>query len=211
MTTERGLALLLAAVAWFALALQLWLSLQLGLQSGKGALGGLVAYLGYFTILSNGFVALVATARARGRDGFLARPMAGGCASTAIVVVGLGYHFLLREIWDPQGAQWLADNLLHYAVPLLALAAWCLRRDGARLPAWAPLAWALYPLAYFAYAMLRGHWLGSYPYPFIDVTVLGFGRATLNAAGLLVVFIAVAFAMRALGRVGRGRGEAPAQ
>ena len=35
-------------------------------------------------------------------------------AVTAIVLVGLGYHVLLRNIWDPQGAQWLADVLLHH-------------------------------------------------------------------------------------------------
>lgn len=200
MTTHRSLALLLALVAWFALALQLWLSLRLGLKNGQGLAGGLLAYLGYFTILSNGFVACVAMAVARGKAGALARPMLGGCATTAIVLVGLGYHVLLRQIWDPQGAQLLADNLLHYAVPVLALVAWCLRSDGGRLPAWAPLAWAGWPLAYVAYAMLRGEWLGSYPYPFIDVGAIGYGRASLNALALLLVFIATGYLLRAIAR-----------
>jgi hypothetical protein len=44
-----------------------------------------------------------------------------GCATAAILVVGIGYHALLREIWDPRGAQRVADVVLHYVVPAGAL------------------------------------------------------------------------------------------
>jgi hypothetical protein len=193
----------LAAVAWIALALQLVLSMQLARVNGKPGVDGLIAYLGYFTVLSNLFVALVATDGAR-RDGApagLYRASLTGCATTSILVVGLGYHALLRNIWDPTGAQLVADVLLHYAAPALAVLHWLAYPHVERLPADAPLRWCAWPLAYFAYAMLRGELIGSYPYPFIDVAAIGYGAAVSNALGLLVAFVVAGYVVFGVSRL----------
>lgn len=190
----------LSVLAWVALSLQLGLSLQLVRAQGGGIADALVIVLGYFTILSNLFVALTATAVALSPGSRLALPMVRGCATTAIVVVGLGYHLLLRQIWDPQGGQWVADNLLHYAVPIAALAHWLWYPPQARLPKHAPLLWALYPVAYLAYALVRGEWIDSYPYPFINVPALGYPRVFANAAGLMLVFLAAGALLRLAAR-----------
>jgi hypothetical protein len=196
----RAFAALLSLLAWVAVSLQLGLSLQLVRMQGGGIADALVVVLGYFTILSNLFVALIAGAAALSPGSRAASPMLRGCATAAIVVVGLGYHLLLRQIWDPQGWQWVADNLLHYAVPILALAHWWLFPPQKRLPKRAPLLWALYPAAYLAYALIRGEWIGAYPYPFIDVPALGHARVFANAAGLLLVFLAVGAVLRLAAR-----------
>ena len=60
--------------------------------------------------------------------------------------------------------------------------------------------WQLYPAAYFAYVLIRGtvnHW---YPYPFLDVGTLGYLRVLINACAVLLVFVAVAMLLVALGR-----------
>jgi hypothetical protein len=64
--------------------------------------------------------------------------------------------------------------------------------------------WLLYPLLYFAYALLRGHVLAAYPYPFIDVDKLGYPQVLLNAGGLLVGFVTIALVVMGLDRW-RGR------
>lgn len=195
MRTSRTPALLLALLAWSAVLLQLWLSLRLVHGQGKSAAQGLLVFFGYFTVLTNIFVALAATAGTRRRIRDRPRGLYGigmvGCATTGIILVGLGYHLLLREIWDPQGLQKLADVLLHYAVPLGAVLHWFVYPHVERLSWRAPLAWCAYPLAYFVYALARGAILHSYPYPFIDVGALGYGRAIANALLLLVVFMVV--------------------
>ncbi len=117
-----------------------------------------------------------------------------------IALVGLTYHLLLRNVWDPQGLQKVADVTLHYAVPLLVVLHWWLAVPPARMAWHAPLAWAIWPLAYLGYALMRGLWLGTYPYPFIDVVELGYPRTLLNALGLLVVFLLVGVAFVALAR-----------
>jgi len=204
-TTARAFPALLAAIAWFAVFLQLWLSIRLGFANGKSLMGGLVAFFGYFTVLTNIFVALVATAGALARNPaaphWLYRPSAVGCATTAILIVGIVYHLLLRKVWSPQGAQLLADVLLHYVVPGGTLLHWLAYRHPERLAARAVLAWCLYPLAYVVYALARGEVLGAYPYPFIDVTALGYRQVLVNAVGLMLGFIGLGFIVLALSRL----------
>jgi hypothetical protein len=201
---RRLLPALLAATAWFAVLLQLWLSVQLGFANGKSLADGLVVVLGFFTVLSNIFMALVATAGAVGQQSrttpWLYRSTVVGCATASILMVGIVYHLVLRKIWSPQGAQLLADTLLHYVVPAIALLHWLLYRPGARLAWHAPLLWCAYPLVYLAYVLLRGEWLGAYPYPFVDVAALGYRQVLVNSVGLMVAFIVLGFAVLGLGR-----------
>ncbi len=205
---ERYAAAALALVAWFGVLLQLLLSIQLAQSNGKSVIEGFIIYFGYFTVLCNIFVALVTSARVMAtrtnEPHWLARETTLGCATTAIILVSLAYHLLLRKIWDPQGWQWLADIVLHYVVPALTLLYWLLLRHAQRLPAWLPLAWCLYPVAYLCYVLVRGAWLASYPYPFIDVSVLGYPRMLLNGIGLLVVFVVVGFLVRAIAQIRHG-------
>ena len=64
--------------------------------------------------------------------------------------------------------------------------------------------WVLYPVLYFAYILLRGHLLGAYPYPFIDVEKLGYAQVFVNACGILAGFVLVALVVVGLDRW-RGR------
>lgn len=211
---DRTMLAALAVVAWSALLLQLYLSIELAFSNGRGVIHGTLAFLAYFTVLTNLFVALSATlplvagATLPGR--FFAKPEVLGCAITSIVMVGAGYHVLLRNAWSPQGLQLLADYLLHYAVPLCALAYWVVFAPRTRLGALAPLAWCIYPVGYFIYALIRGELTGMYPYYFIDVAELGFAKVLANSAAMLVVFLLVGMAVRFI-PVLRGAARSPAE
>jgi hypothetical protein len=181
----------------------------LALANGRPVIGGLIAYFGYFTILTNIFVALVGTAgslrrRAPERSLLYGLP-AVGCSTAAILIVGIGYHALLQEIWTPQGAEWVANLALHYIVPVVALLHWFVYSCADRPKWWAPLSWCWYPLAYFAYVMTRGEILFSYPYPFIDVLALGYTRTIVNAIGFLIGFIVIGYVLLGLKRLDNGR------
>jgi len=112
---------LLAGLGWAALTIQLYLVLLARWQDQASLLGGLVNLFGYFTVLSNTLVATVLTQAAFGRESAARRwwlsPWVSSGVAVSIVFVALAYSLFLRQLWQPQGWQWLADELLHDVMP----------------------------------------------------------------------------------------------
>lgn len=191
----RLFAAVAAVLAWVALLLQLWLTLNVVVNQGRGIAMGLVVYFGYFTVLTNLLAALGLSVYAAGsrfpRFRWLTAPLTQTCTAAAITIVGLVYFFILRQLWKPQGAQFLADAALHYVVPALMVVFWALAVPR-RAVAWRDAPWLfVYPTVYLAYVFARGEIFGLYPYDFVDVLKLGYRAALLNAAGLMVAYALV--------------------
>ncbi|WP_122693126.1 Pr6Pr family membrane protein [Pseudomonas atacamensis] len=201
---RRRLITGLAVLGWAGLAIQLYLILFARLSIGASLLGGLVSFFSYFTILTNTLVATVLTCAVSERESAARRwflqPWVSSGIAVSIAVVGLAYSILLRHLWHPEGWQFVADELLHDVMPLLFLGYWwrCVPKGTLRL--WHLPLWLIYPLVYFIYALLRGHLLGAYAYPFIDVAVLGYPQVLANAGGILVGFVLVGLLVTGLDR-----------
>lgn len=184
----RLLAALTAAISIASIGGQTYVFSGIIAERGGNSLHVLWVMLGYFTILTNLAVTLVCMALALG---IWPRwwPEIGstlGCLTVNILLVGLVYHLLLSGLWNPQGLHYASDQGLHTVVPLLFLILWWLEAPKAGLVFDHALSWLMYPLAYFLYAMARGALDGWYPYPFIDVVQLGYGRVALNAVVISV-------------------------
>ena len=197
-----------AAVAWATLLLQFGLSIQLSLRNGQSVWHGAWMYFAFFTILTNLLAAFaLAAAASRGSATALASPGAITGIATNIVLVGIAYNLLLRNVWNPQGLQLLADVSLHDITPVLFVGWWWLAASEYPLRYAEIFRWAGYPVAYFAYAMLRGAVSGFYPYPFIDVPTLGIGQVIVNALGILAGFFVIAALLVAIARVRTKKGH----
>ncbi|BFI94729.1 MAG: hypothetical protein RSP_02390 [Rhodanobacter sp.] len=200
----RIFAAVAALLGWLTLALQLVLTIQTSIANGQDGWSGVWVYLGYFTILTNGLVALVLTAEAcrwRGAVGrFLVRADVQAATAMNIVIVALVYNLMLRQLWQPHGWRAVADNLLHVAMPALFLLHWWRAVPKATLRWPQAFAWQGYPAAYFVYVLLRGAVDGRYPYPFVNVASLGYLRVLGNACVMLLAFVVVALVLIALGR-----------
>src|ERR1700722_10612692 len=191
-----------ALLGWFALALQLYLMLVQA--PGPERLGAVIIYFSFFTILTNILTALVFTAVAlqpkAGWRQWLSRPSVQAATAVYIAIVGMVYQLLLRQLWNPQGAQWVADVLLHSIIPVGYVLYWWLfaPRDGL---SWKnALGWLVYPGAYLVYTLARGAVSGLYPYPFVDVTALGYGGVLVRCAGLMLLFLGTGLLMVAIAR-----------
>ena len=193
-----------ALLGWAGLSIQLYLIFYSRWALGASLLGGLLSFFSYFTVLSNTLVATVLTCALTSRESAARRwflqPWVSSGIAVSIAVVGLAYNVLLRHLWHPEGWQWLADELMHDVMPLLFLAWWWLCVPKGTLRLWHIALWVIYPLVYFAYALLRGHLLATYPYPFIDVDTLGYPQVFVNAGGLLAGFVLIALVVIALDR-----------
>jgi len=110
------------------------------------------------------------------------------------------YNLLLRQLWHPQGWQIAADVTLHDVMPALFLLHWSMAVPKAALRWPQVVYWQLYPAAYFAYVLVRGAVDGWYPYPFLDVTTLGYLRVLIDACVVLLLFIVIALLLVALAR-----------
>jgi hypothetical protein len=177
----------------------------MSLGNGKSPADGFIAFFGYFTVLTNIFAALTSslplTLGSTRLGRWFGTGMVLGCATTAILLVGIVYHLLLRNVWAPEGLQWVADMTLHYAVPIALFVYWVSFPPSTKLSVWAPFAWCLYPLIYLVYVFARGELLGSYPYHFIDVTNLGYVKALVNSLLLLVGFVVVGYIVNGIARL----------
>jgi hypothetical protein len=204
---HKALVIALAAMAWVGVLLQLFITLDSTIHNGKGVLGGIVSFLGYFTILTNLLVCTsltmpwIAPASTAGR--FFSRSDVTAGVATSIVFVSLAYYFLLRNVWNPQGPQLLANVLMHYVTPVLYLLYWWFYFPKGALRWTYPLIWGLYPTAYLIYVLIRGTIIGNYPYGFVDPLAIGYQRTMINAVGLLFAFIALGLVLVTIGRLQR--------
>ena len=188
-----------ALAGWVGLAIQQYLIFYSRWSTGASLLGGLINFFSFFTVLTNTLVVVVLSYALVQRDSaakrfFLAPGISSGIA-ISIVVVSLAYNLLLRHLWQPEGFQFVADELLHDVMPALFFIYWwrCVPKGSLRFKHIG--AWVIYPLVYFAYVLLRGHLLGQYQYPFIDVDALGYPQVFVNAGGILAGFVLIALAV----------------
>lgn len=194
-------AALLAALCWFALILQFRLTFGALLELGMSPADAVLRYFGYFTILTNLVVAVVTTCFALDRGpAVLRRPSALSATAVYIVIVGAIYSLLLRQIWDPQGWQKLADVLLHDAVPVLYSLFWLTCVPKTRLRWREAVRWLLYPLAYLIFMLIRGAQTGFYPYLFVDPAELGYPRMSVHAFFVTLAFLFVGLVVIAIDR-----------
>lgn len=196
MRGARGWHALTAVVAIAALVLQLVLVVQGGRVLDEVEPPGtglrLARFVAYFTIQSNILVALAATLLARDplRDGTAFRALRLA-ATVGITVTGLVHFFLLRPLLDLTGADWLADKMLHMAVPLLAFAGWCAFGPRPRIDGRAIAVAFGWPIAWLAITLVVGAATRWVPYPFLDFRVEGWAHVGVVCVGITALFAAL--------------------
>ncbi len=146
-------------------------------------------FLSYFTIQSNvlaltvlilSAIALASNRRSRKLN------LIRGAATLYMVITGIIFAVLLAGV---EGAILTAvpwDNIvLHYIMPLALLVDWFVDKPNKSIVLKESLVWLVYPVAYIFYTLIRGHFIGWYPYPFLDPNNKGY-------AGVLVTALCIA-------------------
>ena len=199
-TVGRWVAGCIAAIAWLGLGFQCWSTFQVN----HSVWLTLWIVFAYFTILTNLLVAVVftglATRRTHRRGSWI---VAGTMLS--ILLVGVIYGLLLHGKTELAGGSAVANVLLHMVTPVLVPLFWIMFTPKGQLRWSHPLVWAIYPLAYLAYSLIRGGQTGKYPYPFLDPGLVGWQQTILTTLVIAGAFLICSFTLVALDhRVGRG-------
>ncbi|TCC88096.1 hypothetical protein EZ428_20460 [Pedobacter frigiditerrae] len=191
---EKFFKAFLSLITWFAIILQLYLTN-----------GSFFNFISYFTILSNILVALSLTSSLFFPNTTLGKYFSLVKVQSAIAlyifIVGLVYNLVLRGIWSPTGWQLVVDNLLHVAVPVVYVVYWLIYIPKGLLNWVDGLVWAYFPLAYLIYSLIRGHVVGWYPYPFLDVNKIGYQKVLINSGFMVIAFFVVGLFMIAFNKL----------
>jgi hypothetical protein len=176
--------LALASTAVAAMAYQFALSAETDFLKAN--------FFSFFTIQSNlvavaALFALVLVPPARRTALF---DGARDAAVLYIAITGVVFAILLSGLQEDlqTSASWV-NFVVHKLIPVVLVADWLVDPPRHRLPRWTVLAWLAYPLAWLVYTLVRGADVDWYPYPFVDVSELGYGdvlaRSVVLAVGMV--------------------------
>ncbi len=187
-----------AVIAWLGLAVSLTLTVtalypstvtiptRYGADHAAGLGSRLADWVSYFTIWSNVVVAVVMSILAWGRPRASAALRAARLDSVLLITItGLVYAVVLAPISVQRGWENVSNTLLHQVTPVLTVLVWALAGPRGWVT-WRTVLHALVILvAWVSWMLLHGAVVGAYPYPFVDVAVLGYPRALANIVGIL--------------------------
>ena len=182
---------LIVRVARFAAAVLGIAAMVTALVQGNGSVAN---FFSFFTIESNILTAVVflggavLTTYPRGWAWFR------GAVTLYMVITGIVYAVLLSKVDVQLQSAW-TNSVLHRVLPLLLLADWVFFPPWPRISAAKALGWLAFPLAYFAYSLIRGPFAHFYPYPFMNAEQHGYVYVVLYAIVLAPLMALMALAV----------------
>jgi hypothetical protein len=191
-----------ATISWLAVVIQYFLMIE---KSEVSVGETTMRFFSFFTILTNTLVAcyftLLLSNDAPNLKRNIEKPGVITAVAVYIAIVGLVYQFVLRYTWEPEGLQMIIDEFLHSIIPLYFVLYWFLFEEKLQVK-WTLIPLMLiYPALYVVYILLCGMYSGFYPYPFVNVTVLGMDQVLINGFSLLCVFLIVIVIFIGLGKI----------
>ncbi len=170
-------------LGWFAVVGQFIIMIQNRVTDVPETI---IRFFSFFTILTNILVALYLYSNffntMKGPFSIFAKRSALTALTAFILLVGIVYQVILRGIWEPTGLQRLIDELLHTIIPIYFFVYWFLYANPVDIRFRPALYWLAYPLLYFFVIIVRGHFSGFYPYPFLDVGEIGYSGVAQSFA-----------------------------
>jgi hypothetical protein len=156
----------------------------------------------YFSILAVKTVMDIGTEGIRGATKVF--PHFKGAVTMTIAVTFLIYHFVLVPQYISLCAHYSVLNwqniLVHYFVPLMAVADWLLFDEKEAFRWFDPVLWLTIPISYFLFIILRARIGGiieivksSYPYFFIDVDLIGWINVLKNTGMFIAGFLVLGY------------------
>ena len=167
-------------------------------------------FFSFFTIQSNilASAVLVLTALIRRDERSRLFDAVRGAATFYIAITGVVFALLLSGLQEDLDTHIAFVNfVVHYLIPVVLVVDWIVDPPRHRLGPRIAAAWSAYPLAWFAYTLVRGASVDWYPYPFVDVARHGYDGVLARGVVFVLAFGigAAAFAMLSDRRSTSGR------
>ncbi len=187
------LMILIAICAWTGILLQFCTHARNMIGNGKTWATTIIQFFSYFTITTNLLISITTTAALLfpntkfGR--WCVQPRTITAITIYIIVVGVIANVLLRSLTNYSGWDSVGNELVHSITPVLYTIYWLAFATKGSITWTSAFSWLIYPFIYFIYSFIRGSVTGWYPYPFIDVSKIGYTNFLLNSFYMLVFFV----------------------
>jgi hypothetical protein len=156
----------------------------------QGVLGRVFDYFTYFTIWSNILVAVVSIMLflRPDRDSFAFRVLRLD-SILMITVTGIIYNVVLAGSAKLQGLEVMSNLFDHVLTPVVTVLIWLFVGPRGWI-SWRAIGAALIlPIGWLGFALIRGAFIGAYPYGFLDVATYGYGTVLTNVLGVVAFAI----------------------
>lgn len=157
-----------------------------------------INFFSFFTIQSNMFAALMLIIAAYMATKGKSSPryeLFRSAGALYMVMTGVIFALLLSGLVArlQTTIPWV-NSVLHEIAPAVLLADWLFDRPRFAVTFKRALAWAIYPIIYAGYSLVRGSIVDWYPYPFLDPRHEGYATVVVTSliiAGVVVGTIAL--------------------
>lgn len=187
---KKPIYLTLSILGWLALTILLYLRTT---TSELNALESTLRYFSYFTVLTNLLVTLYCTSYllnpTPNSNSIFAKPETLTALTVYIIIVGIVYHIALKPFWNPKGLTMACSETLHTLVPIGTLILWIVSSKKDLVNFKKLLRWLLYPGIYVSVVLIQGSFSGFYPYPFLDVKIIGLQKVLTNCFALFIFML----------------------
>jgi hypothetical protein len=160
-------------------------------------------FFSFFTIQSNiiAAVVLVLLATSWQEKRTETQTLIRGAAVAYMTTTGVVYGLLLSGYSEElQTTLPWVDTMLHRVIPLVMVIDWMIDRPHNPLRFKQCLVWAIYPVAYLVYSLIRGPIVDWYPYPFLNPDEAGgYAGVAAYSVGIAVGFLAFIWLIVTLG------------
>jgi hypothetical protein len=189
---NKNVTLSLAIFTWIVLIAQLAIISIIKGLAGDSFFEAFINFLSFFPVETNLAVAIILTIPMVLKSGKVNEFFASNGVRAMVVVysfmVVMIFDLVLQDLWEAEGLQFLLNYLMHKVIPIFYIIYWFNDRPRAQLQYSYSFVWLIAPVIYLTTTLIRGHFTGYYPYPFIDVERIGMATVIYNSVGMLFLF-----------------------
>ena len=196
MTAKRATAWIIASVVFLGLVIRFYLHYK----AGESVWLALSVLYQYFTLWTNTLVFLVMASVAINRPTSKVLILA---TAVSIAAVGIIFHGVLNPPGGQQGLDLLANLITHTFAPVLCPLWWLVFHSKYDFQWKDSLPCLIFPAVYCVYAIIRAEFSGFYPYPFINLQVLGIVGLVKSIAIISMAFLVLALSTIAISKLRR--------
>ncbi|RVT75396.1 hypothetical protein EOD40_11595 [Flavobacterium sufflavum] len=192
--------IIIFSLGWFSIVAQFVLIIQ---NRQADIPETILRFFSFFTILTNILVALFFTVKffnlSRKSFGLFYKNGTFTALTTFILIVSLVYQVVLRSAWEPTGLQLVVDELLHTIIPLCTFICWFFYAEQSDSKIQSVIIWLFYPIIFIIFIFIRGYFSDFYPYPFLNISEIGFGNTLINTTLILILIVFIMSVLTLIG------------